>query len=83
MIMLVKQRTLFEKINEHEYPYKDNVICNDITNCKGVSYLVERFNINNSSAECEKFDRKSFGVNIVIENTCIMNKNFFFFFCIY
>ena len=31
-------------------------------------------NINNSSAECEKFDWKSSGINIVKENICIIDK---------
>ena len=39
-----------------------------------MSYLVDLLNINNNSAECEKFDRKIFTVNIVKENTCIIDK---------
>ena len=31
-------------------------------------------NINNNSAEREKFDRKTFSVNIVKEITCIIDK---------
>ena len=68
------ERTLWERINEHGYRDKDSVIYNHITNCKGVSYLVDLLNINNDSAEPEKFDRKTFSVNIVKENTCIIDK---------
>ena len=39
-----------------------------------MSYLVELLNINNNSAEREKFDRKTFSVNIVKESTCIIDK---------
>ena len=50
------------------------MIYNHITNCKGVSYLVELLNINNISVEREKIIRKIFSVNIVKENTCITDK---------
>ena len=40
----------------------------------GVSYLADLSKINNNSAEREKFDTKTFSVNIVKENTCINNK---------
>ena len=50
------------------------MIYNHITNCKDVSYLVNLLNINNNSAEREKFDRKTFSVNIVKEETCIIDK---------
>ena len=50
------------------------MIYNHITNCKGVSYLVELLNINNISVEREKIVRKIFRVNIVKENTCITDK---------
>ena len=62
------------KINEHGFRGKDSVIYKQITNCKGVSYLVDLLNINNNSAEREKFGRKTFTVNIVKENTCIVDK---------
>ena len=41
------------------------MIYNHITNCKGVSYLVELLNINNISVEREKIVRKIFSVNIL------------------
>ena len=50
------------------------MIYNHITNCKGVSYLVELLNINNISVEREKIVRKIFSVNIVKENTSITDK---------
>ena len=70
-ITLVKQRPLFEKINEHGYLNKDS--------CKDVNSSADWLNINNISAECEKFDRKSFGVNIVKKKyhciiDCIIDK---------
>ena len=68
------ERTLWERINEHGYCDKNSVIYNHITNCKGASYLVDLLNINNDSAEREKLDRKTFSVNIVNENTCIIDK---------
>ena len=66
--------TLWERIYEHGYRDKDSMIYNHITNCKGVSYLVELLNINNISVEREKIVRKIFSVNIVKENTCITDK---------
>ena len=39
-----------------------------------VSYLANLLKINNNSAEREKFDTKTFIVNIVKGNTCIINK---------
>ena len=45
-----------------------------IANSKGVSYLVDLLNINNNSVERKKFDKKTFSLNIVKENTCIINK---------
>ena len=39
-----------------------------------VSYLANLSKINNNSAEREKFDTKTFIVNIVKGNTCIINK---------
>ena len=68
------ERTLWERINEPGYCNKENVIYNHITNCKGVSYLVDLLNINKNSTEREKIDRKTFSVNIVKENTCIIDK---------
>ena len=68
------KRTLWERINEHGYRDKDNVIYNHITNCKGVSYLLDLLNINNNSAEHEKIDKKTFSINVVEENTCITDK---------
>ena len=50
------------------------MIYNHITNSKGVNYLVDLSNINNNIAEREKFDRKTFSVNIVKENTCIYDR---------
>ena len=38
------------------------------------SYLANLSKINNNSAEREKFDTKTFIVNIVKGNTCIINK---------
>ena len=69
-----KESTLWERINEHGYCDKDSVIYNHITICKSVSYLVDLLNINNGSAEREKFDMKTFSVNIVKVNTCIIDK---------
>ena len=53
---------------------KDSVIYNHFTYCKGMGYLVDLLNINNNSAEREKIDRKTFSVNIVKENTCIIDE---------
>ena len=39
-----------------------------------VSYLANLLKVNNNSAEREKFDTKTFIVNIVKGNTCIINK---------
>ena len=39
-----------------------------------VSYLANLSKINNNSAEREKFDTKTFIVNIVKGSTCIINK---------
>ena len=51
------ERALLERINEPGYRDKYSVIYNHITNCKGVSYLVDLLNINNNSTERKKFDR--------------------------
>ena len=68
------ERILWERINEHGYRNKNNVIYNHIINWKYMSYLVDLFKINNNSAERQKFDTKSFSVNIVKQNTCIIDK---------
>ena len=47
---------------------------NHITSSKDVSFLVDKLNINYSSTEREKCDRKRFGVHIVKENICIIDK---------
>ena len=47
---------------------------NRITSSKDVSFLVDKLNINYSSTEREKCDRKRFGVHIVKENICIIDK---------
>ena len=69
-IILEKQREHFGK-GQHD---KGSVICNHITNRKGVNYLVDLLSINNNGAEREKIDRKTFSVNIVKENTCIIDE---------
>ena len=43
-------------------------------NCKGVNYLVDILDINNHSEEHKKSERKSFGVNLVRKNICIIHK---------
>ena len=68
------ERTIWERINEHGCHDRDSVIYKHITNCKGVSYLADLWNIDNKSAEREKCGRKTFRVNIVKENTCIIDK---------
>ena len=68
------EKTLWERINEHGYRNKNSVIYNHIINCEGMSYLVDLLNINNNSAERQIFDTKTFGVNIVKQNTCIIDK---------
>lgn len=47
---------------------------NDITSSKDVSFLVDKLNINYNSTGREKCDRKRFGVQIVKENICIIDK---------
>ena len=54
MITLEKQIEYFGKGQRD----KDSVIYNHITNCKGVSYLVDLLNITNNSAEREKLTGK-------------------------
>ena len=68
------ERALWERINERDYRDKDSVICNHITNWKGVNYLMDQLNIKNNSAEREKLDKKSFSVNIAKENNCTIDK---------
>ena len=57
-----KKRKLWRRINKHGYHIKDSMINKHITNCKGVNHLVDLVNFNYNSVECEKFDRKSFGI---------------------
>ena len=42
--------------------------------CKGVNYLVNLLNIIDNSAECGKIDKENFGLSIVKESTCIIDK---------
>ena len=39
-----------------------------------MNYLLDLLNINNNSAENENFDRKTFGIIIVKENICAIDK---------
>ena len=45
-----------------------------ITNYEGLNYLLGLLNINDNSAENENFDRKTFGIIIVKENICAIDK---------